>query len=99
MGAHATTDPDVFSFPENKLVANVEEKFTFATSLDEVEVTSSGDDTAYFTVDGSAPEIDGDKSHRLPRVPSSRTVDVPGDGPTVVRVISSGTPMISVQRP
>lgn len=99
MATHTATSPDDFSFPQTKLTANVEDRLEFKTSFEEIEVTSDGVEALYFTVDGSPPKIGGAQSHRLPRVPSTRTVEVPGGGNTVVRLISEGTPTYSVQRP
>lgn len=88
VGAHAKT-----------LVASTVDTVTFtATDLDEVEVLSDGTAAVYFTVDGTTPTVAGDGMWEIPAARAVRTVQVPTAGATIVKLISSGTPVYSVAR-
>lgn len=64
-----------------------------------VEVLNrSGTAEVWFRVDGQPPEIGGDNTHVLPAAIAG--LDVPDDSPglsTVVRLISPGSPAVSVR--
>lgn len=64
-----------------------------------VEVLNrSGDAAVYFTTDGTAPTVGGDNTHVLPAAVSAVEVDDETPGPTcVVKLISAGTPAVSVR--
>ncbi len=63
-----------------------------------VEVTSlDGAAEVYFTTDGSTPTVGGDNCHALPAAMSSVEVKDEVSGDAVVKLISSGTPKISVR--
>lgn len=66
----------------------------------EVEVINrDGAAEIFFTVDGGAPVVAGDDNHILPAAISGVTVNASketGD-PTVVKLISSGTPKYTVR--
>jgi hypothetical protein len=50
----------------------------------------------YFTVDGTTPTVAGDDCFVLPAAMGSLEVGAPKGTPTVVKLISSGTPTYSV---
>jgi hypothetical protein len=71
----------------------------FPDDVDEIEVLShDGAAAIYFTVDGADPQVEGRASRVLPAAISSAQVQPPTAGPTVVKLISAGTPRISVTR-
>jgi hypothetical protein len=51
----------------------------------------------YFTVNGTAPTVGGDDTHVLPAAISSVEVNRPRSGDAVVKLISAGTPAVSVR--
>ncbi|WP_069883546.1 hypothetical protein [Streptomyces luteocolor] len=81
------------------LVANQVDTVQFADDVDEIEILShDGAAPIYFTVDGTAPAVEGRGSRVLPAAISSAMIEPPTSGPTVVKVVSAGTPKISVMR-
>ncbi|MEK9524017.1 hypothetical protein MIU24_32290 [Streptomyces venezuelae] len=73
--------------------------FRFPDDVNEVEVLShDGAAPVYFTVDGSEPSVEGRGSRVLPAAISSAQVEPPTAGPTVVKLVSSGSPKVSVTR-
>lgn len=50
----------------------------------------------YFTTDGSTPTVGGANTYILPATIGQLKVDVTGDGPVTVKMISSGIPKYSV---
>ncbi|MBP2581920.1 hypothetical protein J3A78_002398 [Streptomyces sp. PvR006] len=71
----------------------------FPDDVDEVEVLShDGAAAIYFTVDGSTPSVEGRGSRVLPAAISSAQVQPPTAGPTVVKLVSAGSPSVSVSR-
>ncbi|WP_327222998.1 hypothetical protein OG229_02320 [Streptomyces platensis] len=88
LGAHAIT-----------LVAGQVETTTFTEDLDEVTIVSlDGAAALYFTVDGRTPTVGGANARVVPAAIGAVNIDVPTAGNSVVKVISSGTPTISIQR-
>jgi hypothetical protein len=88
LGAHAIT-----------LVASTVETTTFSEDLDEVTIVSlDGAAPLYFTVDGRTPTVGGANTRVMPAAIGAVTVGPPTAGGTVVKVISLGTPTISIQR-
>jgi hypothetical protein len=80
------------------LVADTVSTFTFDEDFDNVEVLSvDGAALAYFTTDGTTPEVAATGTHILPAAIGGLVVQPPTGGNTVVKVISAGTPMISVR--
>lgn len=72
--------------------------FTLDSDFDQVEVTSlDGASRVSFTVNGATPAVDANGSYVLPAAISSLIVNVPTAGATVVKVISAGTPLVSVR--
>lgn len=71
---------------------------TFDRDYPRVEVANvTGAAAVYFTVDGSTPAAEQTGSHVLPAAIGSVDVDVHTSGPTVVKLISAGTPKVSVR--
>lgn len=72
---------------------------SFAEVVARVEVLNvDGIAEVYFTTDGSTPTVGGDACHVLPAVVSSVEVKDGTPGPTsTVKLISSGTPKVSVR--
>ncbi len=79
------------------LVAATVRTFTFDSDYPWCEVLNlSTTDRTYFSTDGSTPAVGADGSHVVP--PSSSVeVRVRSTGATVIKAISSGTPLISVR--
>ncbi len=81
------------------LVAGTVETTTFSEDLDEVTIVSlDGAAALYFTVDGRTPTVGGTSTRVMPAAIGAVSIDVPTAGNSVVKVISSGTPTISIQR-
>lgn len=88
LGAHAFT-----------LAAATVDTVAFAEDIDEVTVISlDGAAAVYFTLDGSTPTVAGANTYVLPAALGAAAFEPRTAGPTVVKLISSGTPTISVQR-
>ena len=88
IGAHEVT-----------LVANVVETFTFRADVDAVEILShDGAAPIYVTLDGTAPTVRGATTFVVPAAMGSSVLAPRTAGPTIVRLISSGTPTVSVTR-
>ncbi|MFJ3950305.1 hypothetical protein ACIPXV_09570 [Streptomyces libani] len=88
LGAHAIA-----------LAANTVETTTFSEDLDEVTIVSmDGAAALYITVDGRTPTVGGASTRVMPAAIGAITLEVPTAGNSVVKVISPGTPTISIQR-
>lgn len=80
------------------LVATTVTTFTFDTDFTQVEVLNvDGAAAVYFTVDGSAPTVEGEGAMVLPAAIGGLVVPSARRGGTVVKAISSGTPKVSVR--
>lgn len=80
------------------LVAATVATVNLAVNASRVEVVNrSGSAEVYFTVNGATPTVGGDDTHVLPAAIGS--VEVPDEigGDVVVKLISSGTPTVSVR--
>jgi len=98
MASYTLNAGDIAAYNKT-LAAATEDTVTFARAEEYVEVYTDGTSAIYFTVDGSAPAVDGARSLLLPASPAVRTVKVPRrDAPTVVKLISAGTPKYSVAK-
>lgn len=60
-------------------------------------LNADGSDAVYFRVGQTDPEVDGVGSQILPAAICSVELDVTTAGPTEVRLISAGTPHVSVR--
>jgi hypothetical protein len=100
MGSHDhTIAASDLAVHEVQLTANTVESFTFAAGYCTVEVLShDGAAIIYMTSDGSAPVVRGPRSIALPAAMTSQTVKSTDPKPTVVKLISEGTPLVSVTR-
>jgi hypothetical protein len=80
------------------LVANTVTTVTLDNDYREIEVINvDGASTIYVTVDGTVPTVGGNDTFVLPAAISSRViVSRDGSNPTVVKLISTGTPSFSV---
>ncbi len=93
-----------YSVPTNRrgvhaktLAANTVDTVTFADDLGQVEVVSDGSAAIYVAMDGATPSVAGQNTDVLPAgVIGSRVIPSAAIGPTVVRLISDGTPTYSV---
>ncbi len=88
IGAHNITLP-----------ANTVVTVDFADDVPEVEIVNmSGSAAVYVTVDRSTPTVAGRNTYLLPAAIGGIELEPPTAGGTSVRLISSGTPTISVAR-
>lgn len=84
---------------EKALTASTVDTVTFPFYAPTIEVWTSGADFIYVTVDGSTPADQGTASFFLPATQSVRILHPerqPTATPTVVKLISTGTPSYSV---
>lgn len=71
---------------------------TFQQDYRRIEVTNvTGTAAVYFRIGQAEPAVETTGSHVLPPAISSVEVDVHTSGPTVVKLISAGTPKVSVR--
>lgn len=80
------------------LVANTVAEVDLPTNAGRVEVLNrDGADEVYFTVNGAAPTVGGNDTHVLPATVGSVEVSRTRSGAAVVKLISAGTPKVSVR--
>ncbi|MEV5211339.1 hypothetical protein AB0K35_28085 [Micromonospora sp. NPDC053740] len=80
------------------LVANTVTTLTFTTNGAKVEVLNvDGAAEVYFRTDGANPTVGGANCHPLPAAVNSCEAADESTGDTVVRLISAGTPRVSVR--
>ena len=80
------------------LVAAAVTTLTFDEDYGVVEVLNvDGAAAVYFTVDGSAPAVAQTGSHVLPAAIGGVEIEPVTSGVTVVKLISAGTPKVSVR--
>lgn len=81
------------------LVASTVSTVNLTTNAGRIEVVNvDGAAAVYFTTDGSDPTVAGDDTHVLPAAVSGVEVDDETAGTTsTVKLISSGTPTVSVR--
>lgn len=97
--ADYTIQPGEWGIHAITLTAGQVTTIQFPDDVDEIEVLShDGTAPIYFTVDGTDPIIEGRSSRVIPAAISSAQVEPPTAGPTVVKLISAGTPRLSVMR-
>jgi hypothetical protein len=80
------------------LTANVVSTLTFDQDFENIEVLNvDGASEVYFRVGATAPTVGGTGCHVLPAAIGSVEVEVFTSGATVVKLISAGTPKVSVR--
>ena len=80
------------------LTANTVATFNLDADYDRVEVLNAdGADEVFFRTDKVNPAVNGAGSHYIPAAVGSLVVSAPGAGATQVRVVSAGTPKVSVR--
>lgn len=80
------------------LVANTVTTLTFDTDFRLVEVMNvDGSAEVYFRFGGTAPTVGGEGCHVLPAAIGYVQLEPRTDGATVCKLISSGTPKVSVR--
>lgn len=80
------------------LIAATVATVTFEQDYERIEVTNvTGTAAVYFRVGTVDPVIEATGCHVLPGAIGAVEVDVHTSGPTVVKLISSGTPKISIR--
>lgn len=80
------------------LVADTVATVTLDQDFYEVEITNvDGTAEVYFTTDGEDPAIEEDGSHVLPAAIGFVQLRPRSSGDTVVKLISAGTPRVSVR--
>lgn len=85
---------------EKKLTASTVDTVTFAAAdVAEVEVITDGSADVYVTFGASkTPTVAGTQCWRIPAGSVSAVIEPRTSGPTVVKLISAGTPFYSVAR-
>lgn len=87
------------STPRITLVANQEDTVEFADDATTVTVISmSGDAPIWVTFDGTPATVDGKRCVVIPAAVTRIVVNPTTSGPTRVRLISTGTPVVVVGR-
>lgn len=80
------------------LVAATVSTVTLDTDYSFLEVVNvTGTASVYFTMDGTTPTVKGNGTIVLPAAIGGVEVQPPTSGATVVKLISSGTPDVSVR--
>jgi hypothetical protein len=83
------------------LTANIVETFTFADDVPALVIATDGAAAIYYTLDANAPAptVGGKYAHvMLAALGYYDDLEPPTAGGTVVRMISTGTPVVSVCR-
>jgi hypothetical protein len=102
MGAgplHATLQAGVVATLELDQIEPRPDNLSFVNRIPRVEVLNvDGSAAVYFTTDGAVPVVRGDGCHVLPAAITALEVDDATPGPTtVVKLISDGTPHVSIR--
>lgn len=79
------------------MVANTEDTVTFFDNPSRVEVLTDGAAKVYVTTDGTPATVGGDSTYIIPAIAGVRVIEH-WDPTAAVRLISPGTPTISVTR-
>jgi hypothetical protein len=80
------------------LAAGVVATLVFDKDFDRVEVLNvDGTAEVYFTVDGTTPAVGATGTQVLPAVITNLEVEPPSNANTVVKLLSLGTPKVSVR--
>ena len=97
--AEHTIQPGEWGIHGLTLAAGQVATIHFPDDVNEIEVLShDGAAAVYFTVDGTTPVVEGRGSRVIPAAISSAQVEPPTAGPSIIKLISAGTPRISVMR-
>lgn len=84
---------------EKTLTAATVDTVTFTTDLPEVEVITDGTAAIYVAFGADAePTVAGTDCWQIPAGSASAVIEPRSSGPTVVNLISAGTPVYSVAR-
>jgi hypothetical protein len=84
---------------EVQLVPGIVDTVTFNEDLDRVAILNvSGSAIVYFTADGSTPQVKGAHCYSVLAALGANTVMPRTSGPTVVKLVSAGSPVVSVCR-
>jgi hypothetical protein len=84
---------------EKTLTADTIDKVTFTADLGEVEILTDGSAAIYIMFGADAePTVAGTDCWQIPAGSASAVIEPRTSGPTVVNLISSGTPVYSVAR-
>jgi hypothetical protein len=79
------------------LTANVVTPVTFTANASVIEVATDGAAELYFTTDGTTPTVGGQNCHWMQAaIGSVEVLDDTAGQNSVVKLISSGTPKVSV---
>lgn len=99
MAQHHVADGGEVGAHELHLAAGEVEEIAFSGGLGTVTIVNlDGAAALYFTTDGSTPTVAGARCYVVPAVIGTATVPVATNGPNIVKVVSAGAPVISVQR-
>lgn len=82
------------------LTANEVSTVTFTENIGAVQIITDGGAAVYYTVDGRDPVVDGPQTFEIPAaagLASNDTANTPGAG-DVVKLVSTGTPSVRVER-
>lgn len=83
--------------PAFTLVADTVDTVQFDRDLGGLEIISDGAAAIWYTLDGTTPEVNGDRSYYLPAAPCVDRRDPPQNASTTIKFISPGTPTVRVQ--
>jgi hypothetical protein len=98
MTTHAVaTLSDQIGTPAFTLVANTVDTVQFDRDINGFEIISDGAAVIWYTVDGSTPAVDGDRSYYLPAAACVDRRDPHSGAATVIKLLSPGTPTVRVQ--
>lgn len=74
------------------------ETVTFTDNVSAVQIISDGTAAVYYTTDGSTPTVGGANCYLIPAAVCVEERAMPQQGTDAIKLISSGTPTLSVQR-
>jgi hypothetical protein len=87
-----------YGTPKFALVAGQVSTVTFAEDISTLEVYTDGTAEVWWTADGSTPNAATGHGYFLPAFPSAEDREPPTGGATVIKLVSTGTPMVRVGR-
>jgi len=80
------------------LAASTVDTVTFSDNVGAVQIVTDGSAAVYYTIDGTTPTVAGANTFMIPAALSVDERSMPNFGSDVVKLISAGTPTLSVQR-